>query len=223
MPDTSSPFYPYECICDCNGMLGADETGKKLQDYLLDLPLPGYTPPDNNEYPRCRLMKRLYYDGARPLEKPLPTPEEKLSLVYDPERPADPPGDRGYRFFNISYPQQAQLSGQTIIRMYYGRTLAVTSLRAEQAFVFDILSSVAHDTNTRSTALSRTYSIAMDILRALNGVNISGVGGFYFDHRVHNDCECRPINDDGMNVGYRLVLAYTVMGARQGAEDGNTF
>lgn len=86
-----STTYPYERVQHYVALKGAEDIPRQVVDYLLDLPLPGYQPPAANEYPRVRLMKYLFHDGTSPLDEPLPTPAQKLALVFDPLRQTDPP------------------------------------------------------------------------------------------------------------------------------------
>ena len=82
-----SPTYPYERVADFPIMEPATKIPLLICRYLMDLPMPGYTPPDNNGYPRCRLMKRLWYDADDPLAYLNPTPEQKLSMLFDGHHP----------------------------------------------------------------------------------------------------------------------------------------
>ena len=82
--DFSNPWYPY-ARPDPGALRyrGISQIPGKIIRYLLDLPdANGYVPLDDNERPRVRLMKLLWHDGARPLEQALPTPEQKLSLLW---------------------------------------------------------------------------------------------------------------------------------------------
>lgn len=213
MVNKTSPFYPYEHIHTYAQATGAETIPELAVNYLLDLPLPGYEPPDNNDYPRCRIAKRLMYDCENPLEKPLPSVEDKLAIIYDPSR-MDAPKNKalGYRIFPLMYPSQAQEIGQTIIRVYMGRAVPLNAYRIEQAVYFDILSSTAYENNASGTALSRTYALALDVMRALNGVNMIGTGTWYFNRDAHYDCALKYINDEGLNVGYQLIMGLTLMG-----------
>ena len=82
-----SPTYPYERVAEFPRMEMAAEIPLIVCRYLMDLPMPGYTPKDDNAYPRCRLMKRLWYDDGDPLANPLPTPQQKLSILFDGQHP----------------------------------------------------------------------------------------------------------------------------------------
>lgn len=216
MADRSSQFYPYEQVHTYATMPEAEKIPEMLVNYLLDLPLPGYEPPDDNDYPRCRIAKRLIYDGENPLDNPLPSLEDKLAVIYDPSRPDEPKNRAlGYRIFPLIYPSQAQETGQTVIRIYMGRAVPMGPYRVEQAVYFDILSSTQYENNLADTALSRTYAIALDIIRALNGVNMTGVGTWYFNRDAHYDTALKYINDEGLNVGYQLIMGVTLMGGEQ--------
>ena len=81
-----SPTYPYERDQQYVQFIGAENIPRQVCSYLMDMPLPGYTPPTGNEYPRVRLMKYLYYDGLSPLDELCPTPQQKLSILFDPEQ-----------------------------------------------------------------------------------------------------------------------------------------
>lgn len=212
--DVNSAYYPYERIYSYYTILpDSERVLKKLVDYFLDLPDGVYTPQDNNKNPRVRLIKYLYHDVPLPLFQPLPTPEQKRSIVFDPELP-DRPSDvtKGYRIFSQGLISQAQTDGQTILRIIMGRTLPRNGGRSEVAVRFVCLSNTQIESNTRSTATSRTYAMCQAIVEALNGVNVTGVGTFYFDQSQHPDCGIMPINDESTNIGYLLTMAVSVMG-----------
>ena len=216
MVDVSSPYYPYERVHEYTTLPRAEEIPHLLTTYLLDMPLKGYDPPDNNDYPRCRIAKRLIYDGNLPLLKPLPTLDQKQSIIYDPSRAEDPPNPKlGYRLFPLVYPSQAQDIGQTFIRIYMGRAVPISEYRVEQSVIFQILSSTEYDNNMDDGPLSRSYALSCDIIRALHGVNMVGVGTWYYNRYVHADCGLRSIHDDGNNVGYELTMGVTMMGNEQ--------
>jgi hypothetical protein len=94
-----------------------------------------------------------------------------------------------------------------------GYAKPVSPMRVEQSVMFEVLSNTALEGNQATTSLSRTYQICVEILRALNGVNMEGVGGFYFDRRQLTDCGLEPIADKSQNVGYRLTMGLTFMGS----------
>lgn len=201
--------YPYTRQAAAPRLTGAEEIPRKVAQYLMDLPLPGYEPRDDNRLARCRLMKYLWYDEDNPLSRPMPAAQEKLSMLYLPERASSPPAERGYRLFPQAYVAQSQLNAQTRIMVYMGRTIAAGAQQVELSVVFDILSNVTTEGN--AIALSRTFAMEQCILEALNGVNMGGVGTFYFNRRAHGDCGSIPIGDRGTNVGRELTMGLTWM------------
>ena len=53
-----SPTYPYSRVFPgYNRLRGTEEIPMKVLRYLLDLPLPGYLPKDDNERARVRLAR----------------------------------------------------------------------------------------------------------------------------------------------------------------------
>lgn len=204
--DMPSPTYPYEKVAPGALMLaGAEEIPRKIVQYLMDLPLHGYEPPDDNSYPRCRLMKYLFYDDKDALTHPLPTMAEKLSVLYDPKKPTKPPSEKGYRLFPQSYVGQSQLRGQTRLMVYIGQMRAIGEYRREISVVFDILTNVTSESKT--DALSRAWAMECAIHDALNGVNIDGVGAMYCNRLANSECGSVPIGDRGTNVGRSLVMS----------------
>lgn len=212
MPQAINPYYPYRKIAEYTTMPDAETLLKKIVDYLLDLPMRGYEPPSDTSTPRSRLIRLLYWDEPHPLEKPLPTPQQKLSIVFDPESPDVAPTDKGYRIYPMIYPVEAQSEGQTTIRIFMGYAKPVSDLQVEQSIEFQVLTNTQYENNQHSVSLSRTYQICTEIIRALHGVNMDGVGGFYYNRRLHTDCGLEPIADKAQNVGYRLVMGLTYMG-----------
>jgi hypothetical protein len=180
---------------------------------LLDLPMKDYTPPSDTSTPRSRLIRLLYYDTPHPLDQPLPTPAQKISIVFDPESPDVAPTDRGYRIYPMIYPIQAQSEGQTTLKIFMGWAKPNDLYRVDQSVEFQVLTNTAYENNDGGTSLSRTYQICLEILRALNGVNIDGVGGFYFNRKQHVECGLEPIADKSQNVGYRLTWALSYIGS----------
>ena len=211
---TDNPYFPYQKVADYTTIPDAETLLKKIVDYLLDFPMRGYTPPSDTSTPRSRLSRLLYYDVPHPLDQPLPTPAQKISMVFDPESPDVPPDkDKGYRVYPMIYPIQAESMGRTSLKIFMGYAKPVSPMRVEQSVAFEVLSNTALEGNQATTSLSRTYQICVEIIRALNGVNIEGVGGFYFDRRQLTDCGLEPIADKSQNVGYRLTMGLTFMGS----------
>lgn len=201
-------YSPYEKVYDFFGMSDLDIVPLKLRDYLLCMPSAECPNPIlTNENPRVRLVKYLYYDTPNPLNEPMPSVEERKSIVFDPFHPTDPTQKR-FRVFTQIAVNQAELEGSTILRIVMGKTIPYTPFSASIGVEFVILSNYTLESNTRTTALSRTYSIELSILEALNGVNIDGVGAFMFSRGVHPDCGSRMIYDEKMNVGRALTMAF---------------
>lgn len=145
----------------------------------------------------------------------LPAPKDKISLIFDPNHPDMAPSDKGYRIFPMIYPVQAQAEGQTTIKIFMGWAKATSAFRIDQSVTFEVLTNTAYEGNAGGYALSRTYDICTNIIRAFNGVNIDGVGTFYFDRRQHSECGMEPIADKSQNVGYRLTLALSYFGSEK--------
>ena len=213
-----STTYPYNRVYDYVRFGSAEDIPYKVLTYLMDFPSQSYTPPDDNDYPRTRLKKYLYWDEPNPLDNVLPTMAQLKMLWYNPAFPDTcQDEERGYRIFPQSLISQAQIKGQTIIRCSIGNVTARTSsslnsFGASITVTFDVLSSTAIESNTRTTVLSRTFAMACCIVDALNGVNIDGVGSFYFDRNRNSYCGMTPINDETSNIGYRVVVGLDWMG-----------
>lgn len=200
-PDVGSPYYPYRKVIAANTMAGAEQLPYILTRYIMDLPLPGYTPPSDNQYPRARLKKLLYWDGALPLEQPLPTTEQMRSIQFDPTRPgSEPDPKRGYRIFGQELVSQAQAVPQSIIRVYLGN---MSRVQVKNEFVFRqtvIWTVMVHydlESNTGMTAASRSYDLAQAIIEATEGVNFGGIGGMITRQMTKFD-------DERTNTGYKI-------------------
>ena len=204
---TDSATYPYSRVGNYLWMQGLEAFPKKICDYLLDLPLPGYEPKATNDYPRVRLMKYIYYDSARPLDEPALSTEQKLSILYDPNNASEAPTDKGYRIYPLSYTRQAQERAQTVLRCYIGRITPLTAFSAQVGIIFDVLSSMVYENNTRDWAMSRCLAIEQALWECLNGVNIDGVGAVSSDSRRYTESGSYNISDDNANVGRRISFA----------------
>lgn len=215
MLDDALQYYPYSRVQkDCT-LPNLEKIPKLVRDYLMDMPQKGYTPPDDNDSYRCCLMKYLYYDGKNPLSNPLPTPAQKMSLVYDPDNPDKPPTDKKYRIFTQQLVHQAQTHGVTTMRIYMGRVVPVDAYKARASIVIEFLTNATYDSNTKTTDLSRTFAMARLAVSALSGVNMSAGATFAFNRQEHPDSSIQPINDESTNVGYRVTLGLTVFGSNQ--------
>jgi hypothetical protein len=197
-----------------NRMKGAEKIPLRIVRYLLDLPDQyGYTPADDNDRPRVRLAKYLWHDGVNPLGKALPTPEEKLSILYDGEDPDinDDDGQRdhpkGYRVFPQIYWGQAELEAHVVLKCYIGRVIPYSDTLARIGLAFEILVNSNLENTTKTDAYSRAYAIETCITEALVGVDIAGVGPVRFSRPSHIDNGSSPLHDNGTHVGRMLYLS----------------
>lgn len=208
-------YEPYKRLVGYVTLPNADELLRKVLYYLIDMPTPTHQPFTDNRCPRTRISKYLYNDGQRPLDKPIPTVQQKLSLFFDPEKPADAPSDKGYRIFPQIAITEAQENAQTRLYAFMGFVDATNDFTSDISLCFRILCNTSYDSNTKDSALSRSWGIAQAIVEALSGVNIEGVGTFYFNRRKNAECAIRYITDDQHNVGYQLVMGLTIMGDKR--------
>lgn len=225
----NSPYYPYEK--DQTGystFRGWEDIPYKIITYLLDLPdANGYMPADDNSRPRVRLAKYLWYDGARPLDNPLPTPAQKLSMLFDPEHPDINTDEdkqnhpQGYRIFPQNSIGQSQLDAETIIYCYIGRDTPYDNFHSRTAIIFEIWTNVNLAANTKTQHYTRLEAIEQAIKEALIGVNITGVGTIQYSQRFHADCGSRTIWDSHVNPGRELTLA--LLWAESGPDDGRVY
>lgn len=211
MIDINSKYYPY---CRVNpsytDLRQYASLPRLICDYLLDAPdaVNGYTPKDDNDYPRCRLWKKLFYDGEHPEKNPLPSIEQKISVLFNPAKPTSPPDiSKGYRLIPQEYLPQSQEMSQTRIYCYLGRMIAqredytyVTSV------IFDVWTHYTFELDMKTEDYSRTASIVADIVEALNGVNMTGIGTFSLSKSLHPDSGIYPISDGNTNIGKRLII-----------------
>ena len=215
MIDFSSPYYPYEKVdTGFNTLKGAEEIPYKILMYLLDLPdKNGYEPVDDNERPRVRLAKYLWYDESNPLSYPLPTPEQKLSMLYDgksamlateEERQKHP---KGYRIRGQSYTEPSEIYAKVLLKCYMGRMIARSDYKTILGLKFDVVANYALDNITKTMAYSRTYAIVQCIIEALHGVNIAGIGTVYFNKTIHGDSGMTTFHNEGTDIYDQLFMA----------------
>lgn len=208
MATLDSKWYPYYKVQEgFSDSTELDPIPRKILDYLLDMPDGrGYTPKDDNSYPRCRFWKYLYYDGANPLSNPLPTPAQKKSVLFIPELAEKPPTGKGYRLIPQVYSKPAQENAQTRVYFYLGRGIAENDFSEQFSLVFDILTHYEQESNTKAEAYSRSLAISAALKHAFHGVNMAGVGTFYFNRSKHPDCGEDYGDDRDSNIYRRLVL-----------------
>lgn len=209
LPDFTSPYYPYKKVLSgANTLKGAENIPYKLLMYLLDLPDEnGYTPPDNNDYPRARLARYVWYDTPLPLNEALPTPEQKKSLLFDPINPvinsnalkeAHP---KGYRLFWQRIIGQSQLKAETVLKCYVGRIYEARKFETTIGITFEIYCNVNLETNTKTIAYQRSFDIEQCLHEALDGVNISGVGTISFARPDHTYNGSEVLYDESTGIG----------------------
>lgn len=208
----NSQWYPYIKVYE--GFYDLSQTvdiPRKIMDYLLDMPDGYYTPQDDNAKARTRLWKYLYYDESHPENQPLPTPQQKMSVLFDPDEPTKPPTNKGYRLIPQLFIKPSQTDAQTRIYVYMGRTIATDDFEVQLSVVFDIWTHYTNESNTKTAeAYSRVFAIEQAIIEAFHGVHMAGVGSFYFNRAKHSDCGSTTMTDRDSNVGRRLVLGLSV-------------
>lgn len=187
----ASPYYPYKKVIASNTLKGAELIPYKILYYLLDLPdSNGYSPPDNNDYPRCRLAKYLWNDGPRPLDGPLPTPQEKLSMLFNGDNPDINTDEekrlhpKGYRIFPQRNIAQSLIEAKSILKIYVGRILDDSDFRTIIQCNAEIWTDPNLASNTRTTARDRTFDIEQCLRESLAGVDIAGVGTIRFSRQA---------------------------------------
>ena len=195
MVDFNSPYYPYEKVnTGANSLRGAENIPNAIIYYLLDLPdSNGYKPVDDNSRPRVRLIKYIYYDEENPLSKPLPTPEQKLSLLYDGMNPAINTDEdkqnhpKAYRIFGQQYELQSPIEAKTMLRCFMAREIARADNKTILGLNFETIVQYSLDSNVKTEVYSRMYAIHQCLVEALNGVNIAGIGVVSYSKSVHGD------------------------------------
>lgn len=211
MSDINSQWFPYTKVHEAYYDLSeSKDIPRKICDYLIDAPQAGYVPADDNRFSRCRFWKYLYYDSMKPLAEPLPSIQEKLSVLYNPERSNDPPTDKGYRLIPQIYVKESQENAQTRVHVYMGRTIANSEYKMAISVVFMIWTHYTYELNTKQDEYSRAFAIEQALIEAFHGVNMDGVGTFYMSKSAHPDCGSRAIFDGNTNVGRELTLALEI-------------
>lgn len=198
-----SKTFPYKKVFSQNStLLNVCSLTYNILTYLMDMPMPvyGYEPIDDNTYPRTRLIKYIYYDDNKPLSHPLPTPEQKLSIKYNPEKTnSSEVPEKGYRLFLQSQWRELQTRGQTILTITLGQgNRSATNDKTIRQVIFTVLTNMQYENNIGLA--TRTTQIVQAIVESLNGVNLPGlIGGFDYvrDYEV---------SDNNQNVGRVLIM-----------------
>lgn len=214
--ELDNPFYPYKKDIAANSLRGAELIPYKMLTYLLDLPdARGHIPFESIENPRARLIRYLYYDTPNPLAQPLPTPEQKLSLLFDADHPDINTDElkqkhpKGYRLFAQRIIGQSGLNADTIIKCYIRNLFETKPFMTIIGVTFEVWCNVNLITNTRTTAYDRCFAIEQCIHEALNGVNMAGIGTVTFNRgeNVYNGSE--EVYDSSLNAG-RIITCSVV-------------
>jgi hypothetical protein len=212
MADVSSQWYPYINVHESYyDLSNATDIPRKICDYLIDAPKGNYFPVDDNKYSRCRFWKYLFYDGSKPLNNSLPSVEEKMSVVFDPNNPEDPPTSKGYRLIPQIFVKESQTNAQSRVYCYMGRTIpSDNEYKISISVVFMILTHYTYELNTKTDEYSRAFAIEQALIEAFHGVNMAGVGTFYFSRAKHPDCGSRAMYDGKENVGRELTMCLEI-------------
>lgn len=200
-PSPESPYYPYRKVIGSASMKGAEGLPAQLVRYLMDMPERGYTPPEDNKFPRARLKKLLYWDGPRPLEQPLPSPEQMKSISFDPLSPGTAPdAERGYRIFPQELVRQSQTGAQSIIRVYLGTTQRIQMRNTfvyRLTVIYTVMVNYALESNMETLANSRSYAMVQAIQEATEGINFAGIGGM-------QTFQISKFDDERAHTGYKI-------------------
>ena len=224
MPSFDSATYPYSLTPSANNTLrGAEKIPKQILLYLLDLPdAAGYTPRDDNRRPRVRLSKYLYYDGEDPLLQPLPTPAQKLSMLFDPTEPdintdeqkAKHP--KGYRLFWQHVTKESNLEEKSYIKCYIGRVFSPRPYITTIGVYIDIWCGSNLETNIVTDVESRSFAIEQAIVESLANVNFTGIGAVSFLRSDHTNNGSVPVYTDGSLLGRSLHFSISWSDADNG-------
>ena len=213
--DFDSPYYPFEKPNAFTTLKGAELIPYRLLMYLMDLPDKyGYVPKDDNSRPRVRLMKYLWYDDANPLSLPLPTPEQKMSLLYngdnaelttDEDRRKHP---KGYRMMAQTYTEPSETDAKILLKCYMAREIPRDDFKVAIGLNFEIIVNYALDNVMKTAVYSRSYAIHQCLIEALHGVDIAGVGTIHYNKTVHGDCgKPSPYHSEGQQIYESVFFA----------------
>lgn len=199
----------YKMLYPFNNLPGAEDYCYKILTYLLDLPREDHVPSDDG--PRADLIRLLWYDEPDALSRTthsLPTADEKLSLIYRPEipNPSEKQSPQGYRLFLQQRISEAQLDQKTELRIFPSYCDPVDDYHTKQGIQFQILCGMS--INPLMGGQQRAYCIALNLIRALNGVDFGGaIGVLHFSRQFYRSCTMEPFSDARYNLGYNLVMA----------------
>ena len=212
--DFKSKYYPYRKVIASNTLRGAELIPYKILRYLMDLPdAYGYQPWDDNEYPRTRLKKYLWYDCENPLAQPMPTAQEVRSMLFDPEHPdINTDEDKrnhphGYRLYWQRNIAQSGIEAKSMLKVYPGRVLDTDDFRTIIGLQAEIWCNVNLITNTRTSAYDRTFDIEQCLREALAGVDIAGVGTIRFSRQDSSYNGSEILYTDSVMCGRMLYFS----------------
>lgn len=224
-----SPYYPYSKVPGgSNALTGAEKIPYQLLKYLLDMPdANGYTPTDDNARPRVRFAKYLYYDTANPLSETLPTPQQKLSMLYNPTQPSINTDEQkakhpvGYRMFWQHTIKQSLLDEKAFVKCYVGQIFSPRPYFSTLGIQFEIWVGAGMETAMETDVESRSFAIEQSITEALANVNITGIGAVSFLRSDHSSNGSRPIYaSDGTILGRSLHCSIAWSDASDGEISG---
>ena len=134
-----------------------------------------------------------------------------MSVLFDPDNPTNPlDPTKGFRLIPQRFIKPAQTDAQTRIYVYMGTTMPDTDFTVQMSVVFDIWTHYTEEANTRDEAYSRVLAISQALIQAFHGVNMAGVGTFYYNRTKHSACGERVYDDGDSNIGRQLVLGLEI-------------
>ena len=201
----NNPYYPYEKPNTFTTLKGAELIPYKLLMYLLDLPDKyGYQPVDDNNRPRVRLAKYLWYDEPNPLAQPLPTPEQKMSMLYVSEKAAITTEEdkknhpKGYRLWPQIYTEPSETDAKVLMKCYMAREIPRSDFKVILGVNFQVVVNYALGAMLKTPTYNREYAIHQCLVEALHGIDMTGIGTIHYSKPVHGDSgRPNPYHDEG--------------------------
>ena len=103
---------------------------------------------------------------------------------------------------------QSQTEAEATLKCYVGREIPLTEFSVEIGLIFEIYTNASYEPGMGVGGLSKSYAMEKDIISALHGVNLAGIGTVSYSRSVHADNGSTPIYDEsGVNVGRRLKMS----------------
>lgn len=215
--DFANPYYPYQkVITGANTLKGAEQIPYKLLVYLLDLPdAEGYYPADDNDRARVRLAKYIWYEDPFPLQKRLPTPEQKRSMLFDPNHPVIDSDEekeahpKGYRLYWQRMVGNSETDAKIMLKCYINRVLERRKFLTTIGVRFEVWVSTNLETNTGTSAYQRCFDIEQCLHEALDGVDMDGIGTVSFATADHSDNGSEALWTDSEYLGRSVHCSIT--------------